>query len=116
LPWFLRPLALIFPASRCLVELNSPAGILAFALEADDCHMITFYSFPRALLPAMVSYFQAGGSEGGAPNIVDQDATYAELTLYGDVVGEDGWVVDIRHNRDCPLDLVKCLNTIYDLE
>lgn len=113
LPWFLRPLELI-SVPRQLVEFNSPAGILALARRTDDYYGIRFYSFTRALLPAVLSHLKSRGSDPA--EIAGQDATYAELILDGDSPGEQGWVVLVRWNRDCPSDLVECLGSIDDLE
>jgi len=84
------------------------------ARERDDYYQIVIYCFSRALLPAVVSHLQSRGSDPA--DIADQDPTYAELILDGDSPGEEGWLVSVRWNRDCPSDLVECLNGIYDLE
>jgi hypothetical protein len=112
-PWFLRALESIF-VLRWLVEFNSPASILSLAREPDGHYGIGIYSFSRALLPALVSHLQSRGSD--VAEIADRDPTYAELILDGDSPGEEEWLVSVRWYRDCPSDLVECLNGIDDLE
>ena len=114
LPWFLRPLGLIASAGRCVVELTTPESILAFAGDADDCFTVRFYSFSRALLPAVIEHLRAGGWDCDVAEVADQDPTFAELCFNCEGGSHNSWLVFARHNRDCPSDLAESLDAIED--
>jgi hypothetical protein len=113
LPWFLRPLGILVASRRCLVELTLPTSAAAFAQAADDCFTVSYYSFPRALLPSVLSRLQSG-SWDDALGIAHRDPTYAELEFCCDIDDHDRVLVFTRGNRDCPADLVQCFREIED--
>jgi len=115
LPWFLRPLAIIVAAGRCVVELTEPTSVVTFAEEADDCFTVTFCSFNRILMPSVLSHLQSDGWDTAA-GVADHDPTYAELEFNCEDHANDRWLVLTRFNRECPPDLSQCFRSIDDVD
>jgi hypothetical protein len=85
---------------------------VALAKDSEKCYSIRLYSFARAFLPAVVSHATSGGSDPA--EVAGQDATYCEVILDGDSPGAAGWFICARANRDCPADIVDCLEAMDD--
>ena len=115
LPWFLRPLAIIVAAGRCVVELTQASSVESFARAADGCFTVTFCSFSRSLLPSVLSQLRSEGWDE-ASGVANRDPTYAELEFNCDHDGDDRFLVLTRFNRECPPDLSKSLMEIDDLD
>ena len=115
LPWFLWPLSLISSSGRCAVELTQPSSVTTFARHADECFTVSFHSFSRRLLPAVLSQIRAEGWDEGL-SVAGQDATYGELGFNCEGDSHEKVLVFTRGNRDCPSDLSQCFMDIDDLE
>ncbi|HET6898381.1 MAG TPA: hypothetical protein VFK70_08540, partial [Vicinamibacteria bacterium] len=76
LPWFLWPLRLISSSGRCVVELTRPGSVETFARASDECFTVSFHSFSRSLLPAVLAQLRSGGWSAGL-SVACEDATYA---------------------------------------
>jgi hypothetical protein len=115
LPWFLWPLRLVSASGRCVVELTRPGRVETFGRASDECFTVSFHSFSRSLLPAVLTQLRSGGWSAGL-SVAGQDATFAELEFNCDADDHGKMLVLSRGNRDCPADLSRCFREIDDLE
>jgi hypothetical protein len=115
LPWFLWPLRLISSSGRCVVELTRQGSVETFARASDECFTVSFHSFSRSLLSAVLAHLRSGGWAAGL-GVAGEDATYAELEFNCDGDDHRKMIVLSRGNRDCPTDLSQCFREIDDLE
>jgi hypothetical protein len=115
LPRWLWPLSILISSRRCVVELTRPGSVTAFARAADLMFTVTFISFSRSLLPAVLAQIRADGWRA-CLTVAHEDATYAELYFNCDDDFRDGVLIFGRGNRDCPPDIGQYFNDIDDLE
>ena len=115
LPWFLWPLRLISSSGRCAVELTQPGSVETFGRASDECFTVSFHSFSRSRLPAVLTQLRSGGWSAGL-GVACEDATYAELLFNCEGDDHRKMLVLSRGNRDCPGDLSQCFAEIDDLE
>jgi hypothetical protein len=99
-PWFRRQLAALLPWRKRVVELASAENVVDLTTQSED---VTFYSFGRALLPAVIS--------SASVDIGSEDPTYGELCIHSDLHTRY-WIVWSKHNSQCPADLAALLSEL----